>query len=326
MLMPVLLFLVLIAVGCSVNFTLKDPGFDRPGSPDNSDIQVALIDARCDSSSVGLTAMSRLKNMDMHVRGFEDPCAFLTASLNSWWGKQDKKISCHVFSGKVRESPFLLVYQFRLICHQSFAGSPFESYLVFSGDLVLKNRTVPIRAFQFATDGAVYQLEELEEPCINRPSSWIVSEIAAKISRQIADESAPDSLVQTIAHRVRCSHTQTQDSCLADIYRLGFSGNKSALPVLRQIAVTDCDRIVAAHAVSMYGYLAKKECSLDSLALYSKKLDGSYTSYYIKALGETGLSTAFDTIKFIKNKHVYKKERSVRFCADLYEDVSSCRN
>jgi hypothetical protein len=132
----------------------------------------------------------------------------------------------------------------------------------------------------------VWSMDELNEPCFNQPVEIVVKEITAKINRSIGKGSLTDAevaaLVQTINRKA-----DSETLVYLDVYELGFSNNKTAIPPLLELTKHDSDYVRLA-AISGLGILQAQSTYPTLKNIYETAQLWQDRGMALKAIGDLG--------------------------------------
>lgn len=185
----------------------------------------------------------------------------------------------------------------------------------FRAELSSGGRVFPIRAFFYNNRVSVWAVAEGYEPCIHRPASILVKEIASKVNRALLGFRADDTAVDEILARARPKDA-IDDGPYMEIIELGGTNNPRAMEALKKYAVHK-DEFVRAVALDALGMLGP-ENELPFLKERYAALEGRDKYMALKAIGDAGDPSSLDFLVSQRAAPIYKAELAVRTLVELY--------
>ncbi|MGS2723225.1 HEAT repeat domain-containing protein [Porticoccus sp. GXU_MW_L64] len=165
----------------------------------------------------------------------------------------------------------------------------------------------------------VWTMTEINEPCYNEPLELLVKEIAAKINEQLFGYSLPNSEVDAIANTIR-ENGDTDKLSYLDVYELGFSNNKEALPHLLEFATSKKEYIRLA-AISAIGILGGDDQIEFLKPVYEDADSWQDRGMALKAIGDIGSPQSKEFLQQQKERWAGEKSKEARWntlIVDLY--------
>ncbi len=185
----------------------------------------------------------------------------------------------------------------------------------FRAELSSGGRVFPIRAFFYNNRVSVWAVAEGYEPCIHRPASILVKEIASKVNRALLGFRADDTAVDEILARARPKDA-IDDGPYMEIIELGGTNNRRAMEALKKYAAHK-DEFVRAVALDAIGMLGP-ENELPFLKERYAALEGRDKYMALKAIGDAGDPASLDFLVSQRAAPIYKAELAVRTLIELY--------
>lgn len=134
--------------------------------------------------------------------------------------------------------------------HRVSGFSPFETYSRLKADLVASSQTTRAAFWIKRGKVPVWSFNEVIDPTFNLPLDLMSKDLAARIGRQLFKASFSDAQVDAVIARINTS----KDVSDRDIFELGFSNNRRAIPTLVKW-MTEGNQEVSHAAISSLGLL-----------------------------------------------------------------------
>jgi hypothetical protein len=177
--------------------------------------------------------------------------------------------------------------------HRVSSFSPMVTFTRFSADVQRGTQTVRITAYSKQTKVPVWSMNELSEPCYNRPLHIVVGEVAAKLNRYFIGARSSAAQVQSLVAR---SAGERGLALVQTLQELGWSNHPDALPVLVKFASNESEEVRGA-ALGAIGSLGMAE----SLSMLQGFLvpGKSHTDRYmaLKAIGDLDTPEALEVLR-----------------------------
>lgn len=276
-----LLFCLLSTTGC-LSYRIHAPRtsslrYESPPAPH----QLQLVDARAadDEFSTGRLTI-RLK-----FDGELDELVYLQQSVAAELAARGVPESASK-PGAVRLSG--QVRQFGVRNRRVSAFSPMVTFTRLSVDFTEGGHTVRIAAYSKQTKTPRWSMNELEEPCFNRPLHQVVGELAAKVNRRFVRAKASQAEVARLAARA----TQVQgDALLQVVNELGWSNHPDALrPLL--VLIQDQSEDVRGTALGAIGTLGLPQSFETLRAVHTSGASHTDRLMALKSIGDLGTDEA----------------------------------
>ncbi len=133
-------------------------------------------------------------------------------------------------------------------------------------------------------------------PNVNQPLSLLVKEFSAKLNRTLYGQKTSDATVDLIIDKIKAN--PKAPLTYIDVYELGFSNNKRALPFLKKL-IKENNEYVRLAAISSLGIL-QDEASLELLKGISVNArTWSDRAMALKSIGDIG---SVDAKSYLKNE------------------------
>ncbi|GAD88674.1 hypothetical protein VHA01S_008_00700 [Vibrio halioticoli NBRC 102217] len=141
---------------------------------------------------------------------------------------------------------------YQVISNRVSGFSPMVTLTFARVDVVSGDQHHSYKSFVKRAKVPVWSMNELNEPCYSEPLSLSIKTIAAQINRDFLHGKLPDEKVaELVAH---IDQSQAIGSTYLDVYELGFSNNKTAIPALKKYTQNKHEYIRLA-AISALGTL-----------------------------------------------------------------------
>ncbi|MDM3869842.1 HEAT repeat domain-containing protein [Porticoccus sp. W117] len=274
--------IVLLCQACSLTVPLDAPATSSRGYEQSGELvqrQMALRSAL----PTGHNASSGVVTVHLKLDGKAlEAGSLFTESLQKELLARNLPIDFSGDSGVVVELKDL-----NILNHRSNGFSPWVTLSSAKVDL-LDDTGGSTRLAAFVKRGKlpVWTMTEINEPCYNQPLELLVKEIAAKINKQLFSYSLPTTEVNAIANTIRENSGKDKLSYL-DVYELGFSNNKEALPHLLEFATSKREYIRLA-AISAIGILGNDEQIEFLKPIYNGADSWQDRGMALKAIGDIG--------------------------------------
>jgi HEAT repeats len=212
--------------------------------------QISIIDARVTDDRV---FSSGVLPATLAIDGIElEPIGFLAKHLSGELASRGLPTSAVVANNDV---PRLKVNTFRMLNHRVSAFSPFVTLTFLSADVEAKSGIKRLGVFIKRGKVPVWSFDEVLDPIFNQPLSLVIRELASKIANTMYGYSANPDEVAALLAKVAGPRS---DGSFLDVYSLGFSNNRAALPTLVELT-KDADEYVRLAAISSLGTMRAVE-------------------------------------------------------------------
>lgn len=185
--------------------------------------------------------------------------------------------------------------------HRTNGFTPFITFTMLKANVNTKSGIQPIAVYVKRGKVPVWSFDEVVAPTFNEPLSLLVKEFSAKLNMALYKQQTSDEKVDELIAKIKAK--AKDGATYLDVYELGFSNNKRALPFLRSLTQatnpynSEYNRLAA---ISSLGIL-KDENSIDSLKdIAENAKTWSDRAMALKALGDIGSAAAND---YLKQKH-----------------------
>ncbi|WP_341675611.1 HEAT repeat domain-containing protein [Niveibacterium sp. SC-1] len=164
--------------------------------------------------------------------------------------------------------------------------SPFITFTSLRADVITPKGPQRVTAYVKRGKVPVWSFDEIIEPTFNAPLSLLTKELAAKLNQQVFGQVVADQEVEALITRIEAN--PTRDDAYLDVYQLGFSNNRKAVPELAKLTVHPSEYVRLA-AISSLGIL-KAEDQFDLLASLYESRAGLWQdrAMALKAIGDLG--------------------------------------
>ncbi|MEY4515334.1 MAG: hypothetical protein RLZZ450_7456 [Pseudomonadota bacterium] len=207
------------------------------------------------------------------------------------------------------------VRQFGVRNRRVSAFSPMVTFTRLSVDFPEQGRTVRIAAYSKQTKTPRWSMNELEDPCFNRPLHQVVGELAAKVNRRFIRAKASQAEVARLAARA----TQVQgDALLQVVNELGWSNHPDALEPLLVLIKNESED-VRGTALGALGTLGLPQ-SFETLRLVHTS-GGTHTDRLmaLKSIGDLGTDEALAYLRNVQ-QHPGEDQDETLEITSLYLD------
>ena len=198
------------------------------------------------------------------------------------------------FSSKGQDDEDFTVHlkKFRIRNHRVSGFSPYYTFTTISADVVIAGKTSRITAYFKNGKVPVWSFDEVIEPCYNIPIDVAIKEFASKINRLTVDASIADSDVDAIISALQNKFTAAS---YVDVYDLGFSNNKRAIPYLVELT-RHVDGRVRVAALSSLGTIGAVD-QMEYLKEVFNSASWEERNAALKSIGDFGTLEALAFVK-----------------------------
>lgn len=197
--------------------------------------------------------------------------------------------------------------QFEIFSYQDNKVSPYITLasIKIEGDTSRGKRTfssIIKRSNNFQWDE-----KKARENGFDEPMSLMIKEVVAKLNKNYFDYELEDEKILILKSRIKRKILLDDYSVHKDIYELGFSNNKKALPVLRKYA-GHSNRDIQLSAISMLGLIGGQSQFEYLTQVYNKNEAWDIKAMSLKAIADISSKSAK---KFIQKEYEFwEKENS----------------
>lgn len=138
--------------------------------------------------------------------------------------------------------------------HRVSGFSPFETYTRLKTDLVTGGQSTRAAFWIKRGKVPVWSFNEVIDPTFNLPLDIMSKDLAARIGKQLFNAAFSDAQVDALIARIEAS----KDVSDRDVFELGFSNNRRAIPKLVKL-MNDGNQEVSHAAISSLGLLDATE-------------------------------------------------------------------
>jgi len=199
--------------------------------------------------------------------------------------------------------------------HRTNGFTPFITFTMLKAKVHTEHGTKPIAVYIKRGKVPVWSFDEIVEPTLNQPLSLLVQEFSAKLNNLVYQQRVSDESIASLISKIKGN--LKDGSTYLDVYQLGFSNNKTALPILRELTSSNNGEYVRLAAISSLGIL-QDEDSLELLQTLSQEAKTwSDRAMALKAIGDIGSVDALSYLQVQLEKHVSGKSKEDRWNTEL---------
>lgn len=317
---PFLLVMALFMLtGCGgLNYKINNPEISEVKYDNIKDKQVSIKVEDVRSNKEFHLQTANLKQVNIKLVNVENPIEWLSQSLKNELVARGIPVVIVDKDSPTKADLVLLIKEYEIVSRRVSGFSPWVATHSFYGELQVKDKTYEIPAFFYGGKVPVWSMDEILEPCFNKPMSVVVKEIASKINRYALGYSLSNNKVEQLAIESK----QITDAGIKDSYisvlELGGSNNPNAMKALIDLSENE-DYMIKAVALSSIGTLGA-ENEFDFLKQKYEQSSDLAKFMALKSIGDIGSPEAISFFKQVKMGEDYMSKNGIKHCVDLYLD------
>ncbi len=291
-LIAALSFTMAFLVGCAPNsYPVKTPTPSKLAFSDvqNTPVKANVVDKRRTADQmfhVGVLP-STLQNEGKPI----EPVNFLISNVEK--ELKNRGINIQISSQDTgQDGIHILLNKFRIRNHRASGFSPYFTFTTISADIDAASGKQRVTAYFKNGKVPVWSFDEVIEPCYNIPVSHAVKEFASKINRLTTNYKISDSELDSLVAIIKGADMEKD---YLEVYKLGYSNNPKAIPVLVELTKHDKD-LVRIAALSSLGTIGAKD-QLSYLMDVYKTAPWQERNMALKSIGDIGTPEALDFVK-----------------------------
>lgn len=224
-----------------------------------------------------------------------EPVEFLARNVEKELKARGVDIDVVEQGQKSAEGINVLVRKFRIRNHRTSGFSPYYTFTTISADVEANGKTNRVVAYFKNGKVPVWSFDEVIEPCYTIPINIAVKEFASKVNRLTINASISDADVDAIAEGIKNSNAELG---YLDVYKLGFSNNKRAIPYLVELTKNN-NILIRIAAISSLGTIGAEDQVSYLKNLYNDSIgQQEERNMALKSIGDFGTP---DAIEFVKD-------------------------
>lgn len=317
----VLLSLIFL-IGCTVSIPIRKPLTSEFQYIQKSEkkVVIKIVDQRVDKQfHKGASKLKKaIESGKIIIENMGDPLRFLANNLEKEFNIRGIPVICKIDNTDKTEADMTLnIEVYQIVSRRVSGWSPWESYHSFKGILINGNSKHPIYAYFCDMKVPVWSMQEIVEPCFNRPISIITKEIVSKINHKVFMYNTSDEKVDSLANIIEADiGKEDNDELYLKILELGSSNNENAIEYLKKYSNAS-NQFLSAVTLSCIGFLGS-ENEFDFLVEKYNELKLIAKFMALKSIGDIGSQKSLEFIKKAKEDELYESEDGFKSCVDLY--------
>lgn len=308
--------------GCSLKLAIQDPALSDIDYVNNGTPQttIAIVDKRAGNDKIFLmgklglgSEMGDISNI-LSIENIKDPITFFSSNLEKELNQRGLPVKCVVGASEGQDI-VLEINRYQILNYRATGFSPWESGHVFDGTIIKDGKKENIKAFFYNGKVPVWSMDEIQEPCFETPSSFLIKDVASKINRKLFNLKSSDEKVAKLSQEIENELSKGANPT-EKILELGYTNNANAIPLLKKFS-SEGDNFFKSGVLSAMGILGSE----DQIAFLQERYSsGVHNEKYmaVKAIGDIGNEESNSLLKKIRSEEFYQKEGGLKSCVDLY--------